>query len=76
MFIKTDRKDCMNPDRGVFCGLYKFYIMKSVITLLSVNISNFLKCLLIPGSVQEVQPIFTPVIRNKKSIPGNHTLRN
>lgn len=49
---------------AVFCAAIRFYLMKSVITLISSNISRVLEYLLAPGSFQEVQPLFAPIIRN------------
>jgi hypothetical protein len=50
----------------LFCATVQFYLMKSVITLISRNISILVECLLAPGSFKEVQPLFTPIIRNNK----------
>jgi hypothetical protein len=50
--------------------------MKSVKTLLSVNILKLLKCLLVPGSFQEVQPLFTPIIRKHNQYPVKQRQRH
>jgi len=50
----------------LFCGQYKSTLMKSVITLLFRNILEILECLLTPGSFRKKQPIFAPVIRNRR----------